>query len=210
MPRTEAANQRIRAAQRAKILAAAWSAFAQKGYAATMADVAAAAGVSHGLVYRYFAGKEAIFQALVEQTLQAADAALQSLGELPGTPGKRLDALLLRMVESRHDHPEAAQLYQQVLSDEATPPALRASAARHAQALQHTLRRLIVEGQASGEVCAADPDQLVTAVLAVLEGLTRLAFIYPRRFREHFPQTGILVRMLKAEARDRHRHDRGG
>ncbi len=206
MPRTEAANQRIREAQRAKILEAAWRVFAHKGYTATMADVAAAAGVSNGLVYRYFAGKGSIFQALVEQTLQSADAALQRLGELAGTPGERLDALLLRMVESRRDHPEVSQLYQQVLSDEATPLALRASAARHAQALQDTLRRLIVEGQATGEVCAADPDQLVTAVLAVLEGLTRLAFIHPEGFRDHFPQIGILVRMLKADAHDRHDH----
>jgi hypothetical protein len=55
MPLTEAANQRIREAQRAKILRAAWKAFARKGRAMTMADVATAANVSYGLTYRYFA-----------------------------------------------------------------------------------------------------------------------------------------------------------
>jgi hypothetical protein len=38
MPRTEEANQRIREAQRAKILEAAWTVFARKGRAMTMAD----------------------------------------------------------------------------------------------------------------------------------------------------------------------------
>jgi AcrR family transcriptional regulator len=59
MPRTEEANQRIREAQRAKILEAAWNVFARHGLTATMADVAAAAEVSYGLVYRYFVNKEA-------------------------------------------------------------------------------------------------------------------------------------------------------
>src|SRR5262245_10565427 len=59
MPRTEEANQRVREAQRAKILDGATAAIARKGWAATMADVAAAAEVSQGLAYRYFANKEA-------------------------------------------------------------------------------------------------------------------------------------------------------
>ncbi|HXT37750.1 MAG TPA: helix-turn-helix domain-containing protein, partial [Chloroflexota bacterium] len=72
MPRTAAANQQIRDAQRARIVEAAWTVFAQKGRATTMADVAAAAGVSYGLAYRYFASKEALYQALIEESLQAS------------------------------------------------------------------------------------------------------------------------------------------
>jgi len=197
MPRTEEANQRIREAQRAKILEAAWKVFAQKGRAATMADVAAAAEVSYGLVYRYFVSKGAIFQALVEQSLQSKDAAFQRFEELPWTPGERLDRLVLRLVESRRDHPEFSQLHSQVLSDMATPAELREQAIRYGQAFQDMLRRLIVEGQTTGEVRAADPDQLVTAVLAVLDGLTRLALINPERFHQHFPDASIIQGMLK-------------
>jgi AcrR family transcriptional regulator len=202
VPRTEEANQRIREARRAAILEAAWQVFARKGRAATMADVAAVAAVSEGLVYRYFAGKEAIYLALVEQVLRATDAAFQRFAEVQGTPGERLALLLSRMVESQRDRPEVVHLYQQVLGDEATPPALRAAAARHGEAIEDMLRRLIVAGQATGEVVAADPDQLVTAVLAVVDGLTRLALTDPERFRQHFPDTGIIVRMLKADGRD--------
>jgi len=66
MPRTEAANQRRRSAQREKILDAARKVFARKGMAATMGEIAAEASVSHGLAYHYFANKEALFHALVD------------------------------------------------------------------------------------------------------------------------------------------------
>lgn len=200
MPRTEEANQRIREAQRAKILEAAWNVFAQKGRAATMADVAAAADVSYGLVYRYFESKEAILQALVEQALQVGEEKFQHFTAIPGTPGERLDRLITRLVENRRDHPEFMQVHYQVLSDAATPAALREQALRYGQVFHDLLRRLIVEGQASGEVRAADPDQLVTAVQAAMDGLTRLALIDPPRFRQHFPDASIILGMLKPPA----------
>ncbi|KLU60499.1 HTH-type transcriptional regulator BetI [Peptococcaceae bacterium CEB3] len=196
MPRTEEANQQIRDTQRANILEAAWKVFAQKGRAMTMADVAEAAQISYGLTYRYFDSKEAILQALVEQTLHSEDAFSQRFA-LPWTPGERLDKLIAQLVETRRDHPEFAQVHYQVLSDAATPPDLREQALRYAQRFHDLLRRLIVEGQAEGSVRAADPDQLVTAVMAALDGLTRLALIDPERFQAHFPDARIIQGMLK-------------
>jgi AcrR family transcriptional regulator len=200
MPRTEEANQQIRDAQRTKILEAAWKVFARQGRAATMADVAAAADVSYGLVYRYFVNKAAIFYALVEQSLEAKDAAFQHFEELSGTPGERLDWLITRLVESRRDHPEISQLHTQVLSDPATPAALREQAIKHGQAFQDLLRSLIAEGQAEGSVRVADPEQLVTAVLTALDGLTRLALTNSERFRAHYPDASIILGMLKPDA----------
>ena len=200
MPRTEEANQRIREEQRAKILEAAWKVFARKGRAMTMADVATAADVSYGLTYRYFASKEIMLHALVEQSFQSSEAGLQHFLKLPGTPGERIDLLVSRLVETRREHPEFSQLLSQVLSDEATPSDLRERASRYDQAFQDMLRHLSVQGQATGEVRAADPDQLVTALLASLDGLTRLAIINPERFHQHFPDARLILHMLKPDA----------
>ncbi|HRP08074.1 MAG TPA: phosphoenolpyruvate carboxylase, partial [Gemmatimonadales bacterium] len=50
-----------------EILAAALNCFAERGFAATtMAEIAAAAGVTAGTIYRYFPSKEALVEALVE------------------------------------------------------------------------------------------------------------------------------------------------
>src|SRR5512135_2887414 len=100
MPRTEEANRRLREAQRTKILEGARQVLAHKGMAATMADVAAAAEVSQGLTYRYFANKEALIRELVKQTVQARLALLQRILELPGTPWERLELMLSKALES--------------------------------------------------------------------------------------------------------------
>ena len=76
MPRTAAVNQRLREAQRAKILDAARKVFVRQGRAMTIADIAAEAKVSQGLAYRYFANKEAIFHALIEQVIEAGNAVM--------------------------------------------------------------------------------------------------------------------------------------
>ena len=72
-PRTEEANQHIREEQRERILEAAKAIFAHKGFSETkMSEIAAAANVSYGLAYHYFANKEAIFSTLLQYALQGA------------------------------------------------------------------------------------------------------------------------------------------
>jgi len=200
MPRTEEANQRIREEQRAKILDGARKVFARKGLAATMADVAAEASVSQGLAYRYFANKEAIFQALFEQIVQTSLAAVPRFLEMPGTPGERLDFLISSAWEGRREHPEFYQLMYQVLSDEAAPDNLRELIDRQGQAYRDVMRQLIVEGQAAGEVAEGDPDQMVIVVLACLDGLSRLVLWDSERVKKHFPDAGLLLRMLKTHS----------
>lgn len=57
-----------RAARRETILRGAAEAFAEKGYAATsMEDVAGAAGITKLIVYRHFASKEELYDAVLER-----------------------------------------------------------------------------------------------------------------------------------------------
>jgi AcrR family transcriptional regulator len=66
MPRPSTENQRIRDERHRHLLRAAARVFARKGLmATTISDIAAAAHVSHGLAYHYFASKEEIFRQLV-------------------------------------------------------------------------------------------------------------------------------------------------
>src|SRR5215469_4246660 len=95
MPRTEEANQRIRAERRAQILDAAAQVFAHKGLAGTRtADIAAACKMSEGLLFHYFASKEDIFTAVVEAALQASGNPVQAALQRPGSPLEKLRWLL--------------------------------------------------------------------------------------------------------------------
>lgn len=61
-------RKRRKEARPTELLAAALSLFVEKGYAATrLEDVAARAGVSKGTLYLYFAGKDALFKAVIEE-----------------------------------------------------------------------------------------------------------------------------------------------
>src|SRR5215470_18665509 len=97
VPRTGDENQRIRDEQRARILEGAREVFARRGMAATMAEVAAAAGVSQGLAYRYFASKDELYRALVREALLSSDLP-QAMSDAPSAS---LEALVSRLLEVR-------------------------------------------------------------------------------------------------------------
>jgi AcrR family transcriptional regulator len=193
MPRTDDANQRVRDEQRARILDGARAVFARGGMSATMADVAAAAGVSQGLAYRYFAGKDELFRALVAEAMRSD----VSIGEGEGAPAERIATLLTAIIRARRDQPEWFRLLDQVISDPATPADLLEAVRRRGMAFVTGLRRLIVEGQAAGDVATGDPDKLVGAVIACLNGLTRFALDPPEERLRRFPDPEIILRMLR-------------
>ncbi len=198
MPRTTEANQQIRDAQRARILASARSVFAQRdgdddhGYCRGGAD-------HIGLAYRYFADKEAIFSALVKQTIPADSLSFQRLLEMPETPGKRLSLLISNILGARGQQEplEAHQMLNHALDADAMPEELREFLSKRYQLLLATMRQLIVEGQATGEVAPGDPDQLVAVVSACLDGLTRWALRDPEQFRAYVPDAQIVLRLFQ-------------
>jgi AcrR family transcriptional regulator len=197
MPRTEEANRRIREAQTRKILDAACRVFSHKGVSATMAEVAKGASVSYGLAYRYFPSKKALFRALIEQKLKSDETAPGSLEEAGETPGTQLRSLISRLVETRLRFPELSLMFRQVLSEDDTPSNIRSIARRHGQRTQEALTRLIVDAQRTGEVVETDAEQLVTVVLAFLDGLSSMAVWNRERFLRHFPDAEIILRIFQ-------------
>jgi AcrR family transcriptional regulator len=199
MPRTPEANQRIREAQRAKILESARSVFARKGMEATITDIAAEAHISLGLAYRYFADKEAIFSELVKQTVPDDSAGLQQLVQMPGTPRERLATLISSIVVARRQREplEVHRLLNHALDAGAMPEEIRERLGKRYQMLLATMRQLIVEGQAEGSVVAGDPDQLVAVMSACLDGLTRWALRDPEQFHTYVPDAEIILRLFQ-------------
>src|SRR5215471_13624400 len=225
MPRTQEANRRIREEQRAQILNAAMVVFARKGMGATMSEVATTADVSYGLVYRYFANKEALLVELVEQVMSDSLKSLEGALEMPGTPGERLSSLLTQILNGVREHPEFILLIQQMLGEEAervrpresghdsgqavrfafqqtlhnevAHEHLRKLAQEQSRTYRNVLKQLVVEGQKTGEITLDDPDQLVGAVTACVAGLSQSAtWQAPEHFQKSFPDVAIILRLL--------------
>jgi AcrR family transcriptional regulator len=198
MPRTEEANQHIRSEQRTRIADAARRVFARKGLAdATVDDVAWEADVSHGLAYRYFANKSALFSELVIQDLQAPTDWLAQLISMNCGPMDKIRQLVTGLVESRREDPERYRLLAHALTGESVPGELRVQVMQREREMHAVLRNLIVDGQVSGEIAEGDPDQLVRAIFAALEGLTFWHGDDPDAYRTDFPDAEIFLRILR-------------
>src|SRR5260370_28147404 len=104
--------------------------------------------------------------------LQTDPGGLQSVFQWSETPGERLTMLLTKLVSFRRESPEFYQILDQVERSQTTPDDLRELMGRQGQLFFTVLRQLIAECQATREVAAGDPDQLLRAVAPYLAGLT--------------------------------------
>jgi AcrR family transcriptional regulator len=196
LPRTKQVNRQIREEAAEKILAAAREVFARKGMAAKMADVASEAGVSPGLAYHYFPSKEAIFLALVRQLTRPAEELLAIVQRIPGTPRERLKRIVTAMLERRRKDPEFYQFFYQAVASDSLPEDLRDRIKEQSLSMREIMQGLIVEGQAMGEIANDDPDKLASALLACVDGLSRMTQLSPEDVEKQMPDAGIILRIL--------------
>src|SRR5207244_13446408 len=85
--------QRRREDKRQELLAAATRVLAEKGLDRTkITDIAAAADVGVGTFYLHFPDKEALFDAVVEETVRRLKATVDAAGEKAGGPLAKITA----------------------------------------------------------------------------------------------------------------------
>lgn len=130
---------------------------------ATVVDVARALKVSHGSVYRHFADKAALRDAVVQNWLAQMDPPLEAITAEDGPAAERLGRWLRTLSSMkrrrREEDPEFFAAYV-VLSADA-----REVVGEHVDHLLAQVTRMIREGVARGEFEAADPVAAAQAVL---------------------------------------------
>ena len=98
-----------------KILSIAAEEFADKGFAGTaIGSVARKAGVSVGVIYKYYAGKEDLFNACVSKSLESMEEVLSMTGNDGGSLMDMLANLISRMQGFARENPEYIRLYHQI------------------------------------------------------------------------------------------------
>jgi AcrR family transcriptional regulator len=84
---------------RARIMETAEALFRRLGYAKTaVADIAAELGMSPANVYRFFASKNAIVEAICQRCLAEVEAKAWAVGRAKGPAGPRLERLILEIL----------------------------------------------------------------------------------------------------------------
>ena len=205
-PRTEETNARIREEQKERILKAARTIFAYKGYSETkMTDIAAAAKVSYGLAYHYFKDKDELFTKIIEAALNSSVALMRETMARSGTPWERLYWLTSRMLHGARENPEAFMVVMQAFANEAIPNEARAIAWKSGAVSLEMITKLVVDGQATGEVVAGDPDHLASVFGWCIQGMALdMGFLHRQPAgTTTLPVTGVptaddILRILKA------------
>ncbi len=130
---------------------------------ATVVDVARALAVSHGSVYRHFADKAALRDAVVSVWLTRMDGPLDAIAAEDGPAGERLHRFLGELALMKRsrllDDPELFAAYHALTLD------ARAVVGEHIAFLLKLITQIIREGIVSGEFAPRDPDAAARGVL---------------------------------------------
>lgn len=111
MPRTPEENDRIRQASKEKIRAAAMELFIKQGYYATsISDIAKQAGISKGLLYNYYKGKEELLSEMVEARIKEVVEVMEEAFTL-NSPSEQLEHIINGAIDNIHQKPEVHRFY---------------------------------------------------------------------------------------------------
>ena len=160
----------LHARRRSEILAAAESCFVKRGFhAASMQDIAAAAGVSMGSLYRYFANKEAIIESFAAMDSGAAVKAIDDWAA-SSRPAEDFAALvdgLLREALMPARAAIVAEIYAEALRNDR----LRQLLARHEGIVAKAWTSAILALQRAGQLQpVADPARIADWILSLIDG----------------------------------------
>jgi AcrR family transcriptional regulator len=130
---------------------------------ASVVDVARALGVSHGTVYRHFASKAALRDAVTERWLQRVSAPLEQVVGRRGKASTRLHSWLGQLATAKQtmatEDPELFETFHQLTL------ASREVVAAHVDHLADQVARIVADGMAAGEFAPGDPAVVGRAIL---------------------------------------------
>ena len=169
--------------KRRHILEAAEECFQRDGFrGASIGDICAAARMSPGHLYHYFASKEAIIEALFESRLEMESAIV---GELTLKQNVDLITAICGWLEGRMKDVRAhgSSLGLEMRAESARNPAIAKIAARAYRGTRELLSGLLREGQERGQVDPGlDPDSVAAVVHSIIFGLNRLGAVRDATF----------------------------
>jgi AcrR family transcriptional regulator len=194
-PRSAEQFEQIKDERRRALLRAARGVFGRKGFAATkIAEVAAQAGISHGLVYHYFPEKESLFAATIEDSAQGWEMLVAGARAQAGTPWDLLTYLCDHMIAGLREEPEHLMMPVHVYSEDAAP-GVRDVLKRFRMQVLGDLQAIIEEGQRAGEVTKGSSVELTRALIAIIQGLAINRLVEPGAA---LPSLDVVLRILKA------------
>jgi len=173
-PRSARDGEAVRAASRARVIAAARSLFASRGFFnCRVADIGREAGMSAGNVYWLFGSKEAILRAILAEGFERLTTMTAEVAGEYGPARRKLEILVERTLAAYEQDAPFWAILAGLMGDGGQDLALRLGIdlAEVTRRYHANVRRVFAEARSEGAVGSADPEELVTLYLALFNGL---------------------------------------
>lgn len=185
---------KIRDERTAQIKKAALRIFARNGYSGTRtSQIAAEAGISEGLIYRYFSSKEELFNVIIQELINESQREFDYLHLVPVSPYEKIKSLTENMLEKDQRYP--FMLIERARKDEDIPEkATEILQSYSADAMLDRLTPIFVKGQEMGEFINDDPKKLASWYFFIVNSICLQDW---EKEKYGMPSVEALMRILK-------------
>ncbi|WP_217559971.1 TetR/AcrR family transcriptional regulator [Paenibacillus sp. GbtcB18] len=176
MPRTQEENDRIRQAAKENIRKAAMEVFIEKGYhASVIDDIAKRAGVSKGLMYNYYKGKEDLLAEMVKMRIEEINHVMHTAAAL-SSPSEQLRHIIEGAINNVKQHPKIYRFYLHLQ----TQPEKDKILSRYSQMLNEAMAdQFEVQCGFFAKLGSADPRMRSLYFSSTLHGMMLMISTYP-------------------------------
>ena len=194
MPRKKDVFDAMREKTCGKIEAAALSLFARNGLSVTVGDIAKAAGISQGLMYRHYPSKQALIIGLVRRTKENSLRFLEGIAKSNDPAAKKI-ICITDTINKAYSGTLSNIDYSMFTLQVELSGFQSAELAALLKSPYKILSKIIEQGQSEGTIVDGDPILLATTYWAAVQGIccfkiAGLPFI---------PTTDMLLRILIKE-----------
>lgn len=179
MPRTPEENDRIRQASKEKIRATAMELFMKQGYYATsISDIATHSGISKGLLYNYYKGKEELLSEMVEARIREVVEVMAKAVALE-TPSEQLKYIVNGAIDNIHKNPEVHRFYLHLQ----TQPEADEELIKYSRLLiRENTKQFELQCKIFERMGEKDPRKRSLYFSSVLQGIMLMISTYPQKF----------------------------
>lgn len=184
--------------RREELHARASEVFASRGFAATrISDIARAAKISQGLLYRYFPSKDALFVEIVRSSFAKLNEAATLLEAAPLPARRKIEMALEGMIGGMEKDDLFANrvlLIAQASISEGVPDEIREVLKSESGKPYESIARIMKAGQREGTIAEGDPKALAVLFWTTIKGLALHRVTVGAAFRA--PALGLVTRLF--------------
>ena len=163
---------------------------------ARMADIAAEAGTSYGLVYHYFASKEDLFDAIQERWWGRLFELMKDLAGTPLSVPEKLARIIDYFLGTYYENPELANIFITEISRSTTN--LTPDRLAHFKDFMEMTQEVIKEGQAQGLLRDDFPSRYLTYIfLGALETFVSAMVLVDQKFKDNRQKDRVAKAILE-------------